>query len=106
MYIKIKNKKLEVKECVKFSERFKTLKFVLVKFDYIVKVPNKKMATTYFFCQRVDICFTDKDDIILFLYENVKSEKRILKFKAKNVYYLPLGSCKCLKVGMKLEVKE
>ncbi len=106
MYLKIKNKKIEIKECIKFSDRFKSLKFVLEKIDYGLKFPNKKKASTYFFCQRIDICFTDKDDKILYLYENIKSEKRIIKLKAKNIYYLPLDTCKNLKVGTKLNLKK
>ena len=36
------------------------------------------------------------------LYENVKSEKRIFKWKSKYIYYLPLNTVKHLKVGEKL----
>jgi len=90
----------------KFSERFKSLRFVLDKIDYGIKLPRKKLACTYFFCQRVDICFTDKFDKILYLYANVKTEKRIIKFKAKNVYFLPLNTVKELSVGDKLILHE
>ena len=78
----------------------------LDKIDFGIKIPKKKSASTYLFCQRVDICFTDKDDKILYLYENVKTEKRFFKFKAYNVYYLPLNTCSELKIGDKLNVKD
>jgi hypothetical protein len=104
MYLKVNNKKIEIKEYNKFSERFKSFKFYLEKIDYGIKIPNKRRASTYFFCQRVDICFTDKDDKILYLYKDIKSEKKIFKFKAKNIYYLPLDTCKYLKVGEKLNI--
>lgn len=105
MYIKVKNKKIEIKELKTIKERFKSLKFELNVIDYGIKIPNKKIASTYFFCQKVDICFTDKDNKILYLYENIKSEKRIIKLKAKNVYFLPLNTCKNLKINEKLNIK-
>lgn len=104
MYLKINNKKIEIREYNKIINRFKSLKFVLDKIDYGIKLPNKKKASTYFFCQQVDICFTDKFDNIIYLKEKVKTEKRIIKWKAKNVYYLPLDTCKYLKVGEKLNI--
>ena len=106
MYLRVKNKKIEIKEYKKFSDRFKSLKFYLKNLDFGIKLPNKKLANTTFFCQRVDICFTDRDDKILYLYENVKTEKRFFKFKAYNVYYLPLNTCSELKIGDKLNVKD
>jgi len=106
MYLKIKNKKIEIKELTTFKNRFKSLKFKLAVIDYGILLPNKKLASTYFFCQRVDICFTDKDNKIIYLLENVKSEKRYLKLKAKNIYYLPLNTCKYLKLGEQLNIKK
>jgi len=106
MYLNLKKNKIEIIEYTKFIDRFKSLKFVLPKIDYGIKLPKKKCANTYFFCQRVDVCFTDKDDKILYLYEKVKSEKKIRKIKAKNVYFLPLGTCEKLKIGEKIELKQ
>mgnify|MGYP004540898145 FL=1 len=106
MYLRVKNKKIEIKEYKKFSDRFKSLKFYLKNLDFGIKLPNKKLANTTFFCQRVDICFTDNEDKILYLYENVKTEKRIFKRKSKNIYYLPLNTCKYLKKGEKLKITE
>ena len=99
MYIKLKNKKLKVLEYTKFKDRFKSLKFYLDKLDFGIKMPNKKVANTYFFCQRVDICFTDKDDNILYLCDNIKSEKYLIRFKAKNVYFFPIGTNEYLNIG-------
>lgn len=99
MYLKAKNKKIKLYEYTKFKDRIKTFRFFLKEIDFGIKMPNKKLASTYFFCHRVDICFTDKDDKILYLYPNVKTEKRIFKFKSKNIYYLPEGTCEKLKVG-------
>ncbi len=106
MHIIINKEKIEIKEYTKFIDRLKSLKFILEKINYGLKIPHKKIANTTFFCQRVDICFTDKEDKILYLYKNVKSEKKIIKFKAKNVYYLPLNTTKYLKVGEKFPLKK
>lgn len=106
MYLKVNKKKIEIKEYTKFIDRFKSLKFILEKIDYGIKIPNKKKASTYFFCQRVDICFTDKEDKIIYLAENVKSEKRIIKLKSKNIYYLPLNTSKYLEIGKILELND
>ena len=104
MYLKLKNKKLKINEYTKFKERFKSFKFYLKEMNYGIKLPNKKLANTYFFCQRVDICFTDKDDIIIKLIDNVRSEKLHLKKKKKNVYFLPVGTNKNLQLGQKIKL--
>lgn len=105
MYIEC-GKKIFIKTCSKFKERIKSFRFYLDPISDGLFFPNTKFANTYFFCQRVDICFTDKDDKIIALYSNIKSEKIIFKFKAKNVYYLPLNSCSKLKVGEILKQKK
>ena len=104
MYLKVNNKKIDIKEYTEFKDRFKSFKFYLKIIDFGIKLPKKKLANTTFFCQRIDICFTDKEDKILYLYENVKSEKRIFKIKANNIYYLPLNTVKYLKVGDNLKI--
>lgn len=106
MHLKIKNQEIEIKELKTLKERIKSLKFELNKLDYGILIPNKKLATTYFFCQRVDICFTDKNNIIIDLLENVKSEKRYLRLKSHNIYYLPLNTCKHLKINERLNIKK
>ena len=105
MYLRIGFKKIEIKELKTFKEKLKSLRFNLHTIDYGILRTNKKLASTYFFCQRVDICFTDKENRIISLLENVKSEKRYLRLKAHNIYYLPLNTCKHLKIGEKLNIK-
>lgn len=96
--------KITIKECITRKERFKTFKFVLEKIDYGIHIPHKRLANTYLFCQRIDICFVNKENIIIALYENVKSEKLIYKDRADSIYFLPLGSSKQLKVGEKIPI--
>ena len=104
MYLKIKNKKIDIIELTKFSERFKGLKFVLEKLDYGVYFPNKRWISTNFLCQNIDIALTDKNNIIISLMENVRSEKYIFKFRTKNIYFLPLDTVKYLQIGKKIPV--
>ena len=106
MYLKIKNEKIKINEYTKFKDRFKSLKFYLKEINFGIKLPNKKIANTYFFCQRIDICFTDNNDKILYLYSNIRSEKLIFKFKAKNVYFFPVGTNKLLKIGDVIKLKK
>ena len=106
MYIKVKNKKIEIKELKTWKDRFKSLKFVLEPIDYGIKLPNKRWINTYFFCQRVDVCITNQDNIILELRSRIKSEKRRFLWKKYNIYYLPLKTVENLTVGEKLIEKK
>ena len=104
MYLKINNKKIEIKELKSFKDRFKSLKFNLNKLDYGLCLPKKKFFSTDFFCQRVDVCFTDNDNKLLHIYPNLKSEKRLLHFDSKKVYIFPLETLDNLNVGEKLNI--
>ena len=67
MFLKLKNKRIEIVELNKFNEKFKSFKFYLNKIDYGIRI-KKKHYNTYFFCQRVDICVTDKNNTIIIRY--------------------------------------
>ena len=105
MYLRIGNNKIEVRDYVKFSDKIKSFRFYLEPIDFGIRY-KKKIASTYLFCQKVDIIFTDKNNVILDLYHNVPTEKRLFDFKAYYIYYLPLGSCKNYDVGEKLKITE
>lgn len=105
MYLRVNNKKLEIKDLVTFKDKIKTLRFNLYTIDYGIR-KKTKLATTYFYCQNVDIIITNKEDVIIGIYEKVKPEKRIFKFKAKYVYYLPLNTAKYLSKGEKLKITQ
>ena len=101
MYIKLKKKKIEIIECLTLLDKFKSLKIVLEPIDYGIKISKKKKYNTYFFCQRVDILVTDKENKIIALFENIKSEKKKRIKNAYNIYYLPLETCKNYDLGDK-----
>ena len=92
MYLKVKKKKIEILEYSKKIDKFKSLKFVITPIDYGIKLTNKKIINTYLFCQKVDIIVTDKDNIIIAIYNDFKSEKIRIISKAHNIYYLPLNT--------------
>lgn len=105
MYLKIDNKKIKLLELTTFWDRFKGLKFVLEPINYGIKFPKKRFVTTNFLCQKIDIILTDKEDTILYIYENMKTEKYIFpKKKVYNVYFLPLNTAKHLTVNTKLKI--
>lgn len=106
MYLKMKSKKIPIKECNSWKERWKVLKFDLNKIDYALYFPNRKYLSTYFFCQRVDVCFTDDQEKILYIHRNVKSEKRIIHPKAKNIWILPLNTTQNINKGDQLIIME
>ena len=105
MYIKIKNKKYKVVELTKFWERFKGIKFNLDKIDYIIQFPKKRFVSTDFICQKIDIILADKEENVLHIYENFPSEKYIFpKKNVYNVYFLPVGLSKDIKLNTKLNI--
>ena len=100
MYIKIKNKKVKLVEANTFWERFKGLKFVLGPLEYGVRFPKKKSSNTNFLFERIDVILTDKEEKILYLIENLGTEKKVRRKKdVYNTYFVPRGTVKDLKVG-------
>ena len=107
MYLKVKNKKVEIKEYTSFWDRFKSLKFVFEPLDHIIKFPKKRRSHTYFFVQRVDVIQTDKEENIVYLIESLRSEEKIKRRKKSyNIYFAPLGTAKNFKIGDKLKITE
>ena len=108
MKLIVQNKKINILECNTFLKRFTSFKFKMEEIDYGLYFPHKKSANTYLFCQKVDLCFTDDNQKILYLYTKVRSEQIIIHLKAKNLWILPLGTSLKLKVGepLKTEKKE
>ena len=107
MKIKIGNKKIKVSSINGFFNRFKCMKFVFEPIKEGFRFENCKKINTYFFCQKVDIVMTDIDNKILYMYPNLKTEKKIRK--KKNVYYtyiLPLSSCDKLNIGDILKIEQ
>lgn len=104
MYLVVKNKKIEIIELKGFWERVKGLKFVLDPIDYGVKFPKKKRSNTDFLVQKIDVILTDKNEKIVYLEENVATERKIrYKKGVYNTYFLPLGTASKFEIGDTLE---
>ena len=105
MYIKVKNKKIKIVEANTFWERLKGLKFVLGPLEYGVRFPKKKASNTNFLFERIDVILTDKDEKILYLIENLGTEKKVHRKKdVYNTYFVPKDTVKELKVGETLKL--
>lgn len=92
MYLKINKKKIEIQLVDEWVERIRSFRFKLDPIDYGLCFQNKRSIDTYFFCQPVDIIMTDKDNNIISIFKNIKSESRLKG--NKNVYYtyiFPVG---------------
>ena len=107
MKLVINNKKINIEKIDGFFNRFKLMKFRLEKLENGFLLSKRKYLNTYLYCQKVDVVMTDKDNKILYLYSNLKSEK-IIFFKKKvfNTYILPLNTSKYLKIGNTLNIKK
>lgn len=107
MFLLIKNTKIPIQVLTKKWDRIKGYTWRLDTITEGLCYPKKRYFSTYFYCQKVDIVMTDKEYKILYLYKNLRSEKRIF-FKRK-VYYtfvLPATSTEKLNIGDKLKIKE
>lgn len=100
MYIMVNRKKIKIREVKGFKERFKSLKFEFKTLDYALKFSNVRWFDTYFFVQKIDICITNSNDIIVYMKSNVDTERWFFpKKNGRNIYFLPLGTCDKLNVG-------
>ena len=106
MILKCNKKDIEVKEYLSLKQQLKSLKFVLEPITYGIKIPNKRIWSTYYFCQKVDILITDEEEKIVKVIENIKSEKLGILKRKYNIYYLPLNTVKNYKIGDKLKLKK
>ena len=100
MYISVNRKKIKIREVNGFKERFKSLKFDFKPLDYALKFSNARWFDTYFFVQNIDVCITNKNEVIIDLKSNVGTERWLItKKNGRNIYFLPLGTSKKLEIG-------
>ena len=76
MYLKLKNKKIPIEIKTTLKEKIISFRFKLTDIDYGLCFPKKRRINTYFYCQKVDIVMTDKDNNIVKIFLNEASEKR------------------------------
>ena len=76
MYLKLKSKKIPIEIKTTLKEKIISFRFKLTDIDYGLCFPKKRRINTYFYCQKVDIVMTDKDNNIVKIFLNEASEKR------------------------------
>lgn len=99
-YITINHKKIKVQKLKTFKEKLKGFRLQLEPIKSGICYCKKKSINTYFLCQNIDIVMTNKEHKVLYIYQNIRSEKFI--FRKKKVYYiyeLPAFSTKGLQIG-------
>lgn len=85
MYIKINKGKFAIKYCNTFMKRLIGMSFKKTAQNYIYCFPKCNSIHTFFMFQNIDVIMTDKNNNILYAYENIKPNRIILP--KKNVYF-------------------
>jgi hypothetical protein len=105
MYLRVNGAKIPIEVKTSFMDKLKSFRFKLSEIDYAICFPNKRRINTYFYCLRFDIIMTDKDNVILNIFENTRTEER---YKGnKKVYYtyiFPSGVASFYEIGDKLDI--
>lgn len=73
---KTKKQKIPIEIKTTLKEKIISFRFKLTDIDYGLCFPKKRRINTYFYCQKVDIVMTDKDNNIVKIFLNEASEKR------------------------------
>lgn len=82
MKIILDNTELELKDCIHFKD--KLLGFMFKKnINYALRFKCKSIHT-FFMKENIDVVITDKDNNVLYVYNNFKKNRIIIK---KNAYY-------------------
>ena len=86
------DKEIKIKECRSFISRLKGFMFN-DNIDHALLFNHCNSIHTFFMITNIDVIMTDKENNVLFIFENVKPWKVILpKKNVFNVYELPSGS--------------
>ena len=82
MKVIVKNKEIELIDANTFFKRFKGFMFQK-NINYSLRFKTSSIHT-FFMKQNIDIVMTDKDNNVLYIFNNIKKNKIIIK---KHVYY-------------------
>lgn len=107
MYLLINNKNLEIKEAISFKDRLYGL-IGKTNIDYGMLFPNCNSIHTFFMKENIDIIGIDKNNIVIYKYENLP-KNQIIKINNKvnetSVLELPAGLAKYIEINKKIEFK-
>lgn len=85
MHINFKRENLPVVYCNTFIKRLMGMSFKRKIQEHIYCFPRCNSIHTFFMFQTIDVVMTDKDNHILYMYQNIKPNRIILP--KKGVYY-------------------
>lgn len=104
MFSIINNNKIPIKVCNKFKDRLFGLMFKKnISTGYLF--PRCNSIHTFFMKEKIDVLLLDKNNKILFIYNNLSPWKIVLP--KKNVYSvleLPSNTAKTLKINKKIKI--
>lgn len=105
MFIILNNQKLNIKEAKTFKERLNGL-IGKTNFNYGMLFRKCNSIHTFFMKEKLDIIGLDKNDIVIYKYENLP-KNQIIKVKNKleetSILELPQGLGKFIKLNEKIE---
>lgn len=97
------NKEINVIECITFLSRLKGFMFIK-KIDHALLFNRCNSIHTFYMKSNIDVIMCDKNDIILYYYNNLKKNKII--WPKKNIYKvieLPVNYFN-IKIGTKVRI--
>lgn len=96
MILHLNHKDIEVKNCIKFKDRFIGLMFKKNITPYYF--PHCNSIHTFFMKANIDVIMTDKNNKVIAIYNDVSKNKIIINKKAYNTLELPSSKYK-IKLG-------
>ena len=105
MHTIINDKKIKIIPLTTFLSKSKGLMFRIKPIKKIYMFKKCSSIHTFFMLQNIDVCILDKNYKIVYLKENVKKNRVLIK-KGYYTLEMPLGTCKCLKVGEFFSIKK
>ncbi len=106
MYLLINNNKINIIEYKSFFKKFIGLMNKKEIISFCIRLNKCNSIHTFFMKQNIDVCITNKNNVILFLKSNMNKNKIILPIKkGYYTYELPLNMATYLKLNTKLEIK-
>ena len=108
MYIILNNKKLNINEAISFKERLNGL-IGKTNIDYGMLFKKCNSIHTFFMKENIDIIGLDKNNKVIYKYENL-SKNKIIKvnnnIKETSILELPKGYSKYIKMNGIIEFKK
>lgn len=104
MHTIINDKKIKIIPLTTFLSKSKGLMFRRKVIKNIYLFNKCSSIHTFFMFQNIDVCILDKNHRIVYLKENMKKNRILIK-KGYYTLEMPLDTCKYLKVGDEFHIK-